>query len=72
MRKRGRRRPRKHVINTSAKENTAYITAKEQADYGLLIKLRRQGIITTSGKLFKLSNRKEIDALVVRRVFAFK
>jgi hypothetical protein len=40
IRKRGRRRPRKHVINTSIKENTAYITIKEQADYELLIKLR--------------------------------
>ncbi len=67
MKKRGRSRPRKNAIHTSA-----YITIKKQADYELLIKLRRQGIITTSGKLFKLSNKKEIDALVIRRVFVFE
>ncbi len=67
MKKRGRSRPRKNAIHTSA-----YITIKEQADYELLIKLRRQGIITTSGELFKLSNKKEIDALVARGVFVFE
>jgi hypothetical protein len=72
VKKRGRGRLRKNATNTSITENTAYITIKEQADYELFLKLRRQGIITTSSKPFKLSNRKEIDALVVRRVFVFK
>ncbi len=68
VKKRGRGRPRKHAVLTSA----TYITAKEQADYELSIKLRQQGIITTSGKPFELSDRKEIDALVARGVFAFE
>ncbi len=72
VKKRGRGRPKKNATNTSATENTAYITTKEQADYELSLKLRRQGIITTSSEPFKLSNRKEIDALVTRRVFAFE
>jgi hypothetical protein len=39
IKKRGRSRPRKNVINTSATENTTYITIKEQADYELSLKL---------------------------------
>ncbi len=65
--KRGRSRLKK-----SAVLSTAYITAKERADYDLFLKLRKDSIITTPKKLFKLLNRKEIDALVTRGVFAFK
>ncbi len=72
VKKRGRGRPRKNTTNTSATENTAYITIKEQADYELSLKLRQQGIITTSGEPFEQSNRKEINTLVARRVFAFE
>ncbi len=39
VKKRGRSRPRKNATNTSATENTAYITIKEQADYELSLKL---------------------------------
>ncbi len=52
--------------------STTYITAKEKADYDLSLKLRKDGIITTSRKLFKLLDKKEIDALVARSVFVFK
>jgi len=52
--------------------STAYITTKEKADYDLSLKLRKDGIITTPEKLFKLLDRKEIDALVARSVFVFK
>ncbi len=65
--KRGRGRLKK-----SAMLPTAYITAKEKADYDLFLKLRKDDIITTPRKLFKLLNKKEIDALVARGVFAFK
>ncbi len=65
--KRGRGRPKKNAMLS-----TAYITAKEKADYDLSLKLRKDGIITTPGKPFKLSDRKEIDALVARGVFVFK
>jgi len=52
--------------------STAYITAKERADYDLFLKLRKDGIITTPRKLFKLLDKTEIDALVARGVFVFK
>ncbi len=52
--------------------STAYIIAKERADYDLSLKLRKDSIITTPRKLFKLLDKKEIDALVTRGVFAFK
>ncbi len=52
--------------------STTYITTKEKADYDLFLKLRKDGIITTPRKLFKLLNKKEIDALVTRGVFAFE
>ncbi len=65
--KRGRSRLKKSAILS-----TAYITTKEKADYDLSLKLRKDGIITTPRKLFKLLYRKEIDALVARGVFAFK
>jgi hypothetical protein len=68
VKKRGRSRPRKNAASTS----TAYITTKEKADYKLSLKLRQEGIITTSGEPFELSNKKEIDTLVARRVFAFE
>jgi hypothetical protein len=68
VKKRGRGRPRKNAASTS----TAYITTKEKADYELSLKLRQEGIITTSGEPFELSDKKEIDALVARRVFAFE
>ncbi len=65
--KRGRGRLRKNAVLS-----TTYITAKKRADYDLSLKLRKDGIITTPRKLFKLLNKKEIDALVTRGVFAFK
>ncbi len=65
--KRGRGRLRR-----SAALSTTYITTKERADYDLSFKLRKDSIITTSRKLFKLLDQKEINALVARGVFAFK
>jgi len=65
--KRGRGRLKK-----SAVLSTTYITAKEKADYDLSLKLRKDSIITTPRKLFKLLDKKEIDALVTRGVFVFK
>ncbi len=52
--------------------SAAYITTKERADYDLSLKLRKDGIITTPKKLFKLLDKKEIDALIARSVFVFK
>ncbi len=68
VRKRGRGRPRKNKTYTFA----SLISAKEKADFELSVKLRQEGVITTPGKLFEQSDRKEIDALVARGVFVFK
>ncbi len=73
VRKRGRGRPRKNATYTSASLISAsFISAKEKADFELSVKLRQEGVITTPGKPFEQSDRKEIDALVARGVFAFE
>jgi hypothetical protein len=48
-----------------------FMTCKEQADIELAIKLRKDGVITTPGSLFKGSQRQEINGLIARRVFKF-
>jgi len=65
--KRGRSRLKKSAILS-----TTYITTKKKADYDLFLKLRKDSIITTPRKLFKLLDKKEIDALVTKGVFVFK
>jgi len=52
--------------------STTYIITKKRADYDLFLKLRKDSIIITLRKLFKLLNKKEIDALVTKSVFVFK
>ena len=50
----------------------AFIANKEQADKELSLKLRKEGIITTLGLLFKASQKQEIKGMIRRRVFSFK
>ncbi|KAK1918638.1 hypothetical protein P3342_001687 [Pyrenophora teres f. teres] len=50
----------------------AYITRKEQDDHELAIKLRNDGVITTSGAPFEASDDQEISDLVGRGVFKFE
>ncbi|KAF7577809.1 hypothetical protein PtrM4_020490 [Pyrenophora tritici-repentis] len=50
----------------------AYITKKEQDDLELAIKLRNDGVITTSGAPFEASDDQEISDLVGRGVFKFE
>jgi hypothetical protein len=49
-----------------------WLTAKEAADYQLSLKLRAEGKITTPGKPFEQSDRKEIDGLIGNGVFRFE
>jgi hypothetical protein len=49
----------------------AFMTRKEQADMELSTKLRKDGIITTPGKPFEISQQQEIDGLIARGVFEF-
>ncbi|EFQ87534.1 hypothetical protein PTT_16949 [Pyrenophora teres f. teres 0-1] len=50
----------------------AYITKKEQDDHELAIKLRNDGVITTSGAPLEASDDQEISDLVGRGVFKFE
>jgi len=50
----------------------AYITKKEENDLELAIKLRNDGVITTSGAPFEASDDQEISDLVGRGVFKFE
>ena len=50
----------------------AFLTAKEESDWELLLKLWRNGIIMEPGLPFQASNKKEINGLVIKGVFAFK
>jgi hypothetical protein len=47
------------------------MTCKEQADIELTIKLRKNGVITTLGDLFKRSQQQEINGLIIKGVFEF-
>jgi hypothetical protein len=49
----------------------AFMTRKEQANIELVIKLRKNGVITTLGDLFKRSQQQEINGLIIREVFEF-
>jgi hypothetical protein len=50
----------------------AYITKKEEDDLKLAIKLRNDGVITTSGAPFEASDDREINDLVGQGVFKFE
>jgi hypothetical protein len=50
----------------------AYITKKEEDNIQLAIKLRNDGVITTSGAPFEVSDNQEISDLVGRGVFRFE
>ena len=47
----------------------AFIINKEEANYLLSLKLRTNSKITIPGKLFKQSNKKEVNDLISNRVF---
>jgi hypothetical protein len=49
----------------------AFITHKEQADKELLIKLQKEGAITTPGLPYEQSQAQEIKGLIARGVFEF-
>jgi hypothetical protein len=49
-----------------------FLSSKEQSNLELSIKLQQEDVITESGALFQASDKKKINALIVRGVFAFK
>lgn len=68
-RRRGRPRGSKNKLRT---EQETFLTAKEQGDLDLSIQLRLDGTITGPGPPFQAADKKEIDDLLTRGVFAFE
>ena len=66
-----RRRGRPPGSKNKRKAHT-YISKKEENDLKLAIKLRNEGVITTSGAPFEASDDQEISDLVGRGVFKFE
>jgi hypothetical protein len=60
------------AMMTGTVMTTAYLSAKEQADHELSLRLRKEGKITAAGAPFELSDKEEVDALIARGVFAFE
>ena len=58
--------------NKNLEIQMAFIANKEQADKELLLKLQKEGIITTLGLPFEASQKQEIEGLIRRGVFSFK
>ena len=50
----------------------AFITSKKEVNKELSLKLRKEGLITTSSIPFKVFQKQEIDGLIGRGVFKFK
>ena len=48
-----------------------FTTKKKQDDLNLTFDLKKRGIIITLGRLFKISQKQEIDALIIKRIFEF-
>jgi hypothetical protein len=50
----------------------SFLSAKEKGDLELSLKLRQDGIISDLGLPFQAFDKKKIDSLVAREVFAFE
>ena len=50
----------------------AFIIAKEKANFKLAKQLQKEGCIITLGAPFQVSNKQEINGLIIRGVFKFK
>jgi hypothetical protein len=60
------------VRENEALVSEIFLTAKEQADIDLAVRLRKDGVITTPGAPFEQSRKQEIAGLMARGVFEFK
>jgi hypothetical protein len=60
------------AVLESKQLSMVFMTHKEQADYELSLKLRKEGRITTPGAPFEASNMQEIEGLMARGVFQFE
>jgi hypothetical protein len=70
--KQGRGRPKGSKNRPKTAPTTVFMMSKERVDMELAHKLRTVGKITTPGKLFEISDKTEIDALIVNGVFRFE
>jgi hypothetical protein len=48
-----------------------FLSTKKESDLKLLLKLRKNGLIKTFGILFEISQKQEIENLIIRGIFSF-
>jgi hypothetical protein len=70
--KQGRGRPKGSKNRPKVTTATIFMMSKEKFDLDLAYQLRAAGKITTPGKLFKASDKAEIDTLIANSVFRFE
>jgi hypothetical protein len=70
--KQGRRRPKGSKNKQYLTALESFLSAKEKGDLELSLKLRQNRTINNLGLPFQASDKKEIDSLLAREVFAFK
>jgi hypothetical protein len=70
--KQGRGRPKGSKNKQYFTALESFLSAKEKGDLELSLKLRQDGIISDPGLPFQASDKKEIDSLLARGVFAFE
>ena len=70
--KQGRGRPKGSKNKPKDTTTTTFMANKEKVDLELALQLRADGKITTPGKPFEASDKKEIDALITNGIFRFE
>jgi hypothetical protein len=70
--KQGRGRSKDSKNRPKTTPTTTFIISKEKVDMELAYQLRAAGRIIIPGKLFKTSDKIEIDALIINNVFRFE
>jgi hypothetical protein len=70
--KQGRGRPKGSKNKPKNTITTIFIVNKEKIDLELALQLRTDSKITIPGKPFKVSDKKEIDTLIINGIFRFE
>jgi hypothetical protein len=50
----------------------SFIKSKKESDLQLVLKLYKEGLITTPGSLFEVLQKQEINSLIARGIFYFE
>jgi hypothetical protein len=57
--------------NYDSNPTIIFISSKKELDLQLLLKLRKDSLITTPSVLFEASQKQEIESLIAKRIFSF-